>query len=81
MTLSLDTCRCNDSRCPRAGSCARYMDRPSAPVPQVASFRRIGTWPCANYIPWLAPTDTGLRDDACADRQREQRARNDEGGR
>ena len=79
MMLSLDTCRCNDGKCLRAGSCARYMDRPNAPVSQVETFRRFGV--CDDrFIPWDAP-DRDEAEERYADRQREQAARNDEGGR
>lgn len=80
MRLPLDVCRCNDGKCPSAGSCARYMDRPDADVPQVGSFRRVGTWPCTRFIHWDAP-DRDEAEERYADRQREQRARRDEGGR
>lgn len=78
MMLSLDTCRCNDGKCIRAGSCARYMDRPNAPVSQVASFRTGSL--CSRFIHYLPP-DRDEAEERYADRQREQRARNDEGGR
>lgn len=78
MRLPLDVCRCNDGRCLRAGSCARYMDRPDAAVPQVASFGTCS--PCHHFIHYLPP-DRDEAEERYADRQREQRARRDEGGR